>query len=98
MRMLVTFDLTAPGAAPEDLVRGIQAARDVFATSQIDPQFAANAAERERVARASGRPVAEYDRQGAAAFRFAEAAALEVVLGRGAERPAGAMLAIRLTH
>jgi len=93
--MLVAFDLLAPGALPESVARGVEAARSVFREANIDPLFAANAVERERLALSEGRAVAQHDVQGAAAFRIAEALAIQTVYGPGEDRPVGAALNIR---
>ena len=95
--MLVAFDLDAPGALPEAIARGVEAARTVFHEAKIDPLFAANAVERERLALMQGKLAAQHDVQGAAAFRIAEALAMEAAYGPNGDRPPGAALSIRQT-
>ena len=95
--MLAAFDLNAPGAPPEAVARGIEAARTVFQEANIDPLFAANAVERERIALSQGKAAAKHDVQGAAAFRIAEALAIEAAYGPIGGRPPGVALNIRQT-
>lgn len=95
--MLVAFDLFAPGALPESVARGVEAARSVFKEANIDPLFAANAVERERLALSNGNEAAQHDAQGAAAFRIAEALAIEAAYGPNGDRQVGAALSIRQT-
>lgn len=93
--MLVAFDLIAPGALPESVTRGIEAARSLFHEAKIDPLFAANAVEREALALMQGKVAAQHDVQGAAAFRIAEAFAIEAAYGSNGDHPPGAALNIR---
>ena len=96
-QMLVALDLIAPGALPEAVARGVESARSVFQEANIDPLFAANAVERERLALSQGKVAAQHDFQGAAAFRIAEALAIEAAYGKSGDRPPGVALNIRQT-
>ncbi len=90
--------LTIPGAEPEAIQRGLVVARSVFYEAGIDPAFAESASRRERESQLGDdieklRP--EYV-EAAAAFRLAEATALEEALGSRVARPEGAKLFVRV--
>ena len=58
----------------------------MFHEANIDPLFAADAVERERLDLSQGNVAALHDVQGAAAFRIAEAHAIEAAYGKSGDQ------------
>lgn len=90
--------LAIPGARPEAIERGLVVARAVLSEAGIDPDFAEYASRRERDSQRGDdtSKLRQEHVEAAAAFRLAEAAALDAALGSGAVAPEGTRLFIRV--